>query len=211
MKRFSDQFRTFFDWQNQASDSTYSKRIERLHYRYPTATLRQLTGKARLSRVRIPIHLTDPRGLTPKELAIKNQSLHLLNRIRRGQTLDDLDSYISIKNSLGKYLGDTIKIKDDKIRVKKSDQIPRLMIIDENGSEFPIVVTNSKDASNIGKYFNAKRNFLETGDASELKKFSKIKIKDADGNVHRFETNPNRIYEIEDRKEGDEFFEIYKT
>lgn len=211
MKKFSKSFPTFFDWQNQANNTAYAKRITRVHYKYPNGTLPQLTGKTRLPSSKLPVHLIDPRGLTPRELAIKNQALHVLNRIRRGQTLDELDSYDVIRNNLTKYLGNTIMTKDDSIKVKKHDQIPRLMVIDENGTEFPIVVTNSKDASNIGKYFNAKRYFLETGDASQLKKFSKIKIKDADGNIHRLETRAEKIYDIEDQKEEPEAFEIYQS
>lgn len=211
MKRLSDQFPTFFDWKKQASESAYAKRIERLHYRYPNAKLSQLTGKERLPRSKLSLYLIDPRGLTSRELAIKNQSLHVLNRIRRGQTLDRLDSYDAIKNNLTKYLGDAIKIKDDKVKVTKSDQIPRWMVIDEDGEESSIVVRNSKDATKIAKYFNAKRHFLETGDPSELQKFSKFRIKDADGNIHRLETNSNKIYEIEDRKEEPEAFEIYQS
>lgn len=211
MKRFSDHFPTFFDWKNQAGKSTYVKRIERLHYKYPNATLSQLSGRQRLPQTKLSLHLVDPRGLTPKELEIKNQALHVLSRIRRGQTLDDLDSYDVIKNNLTKYLGNTIKIRGDYIKANKSDQIPRWMVIDEDGVESSIVVRNSKDASTIGKYFNAKRHFLETGDASELKKFSKIKIRDIDGNIHRLETNPNRIYDIEERKEAPEGFEIYQS
>lgn len=211
MKRFSDQFPTFFDWKNQASNTLYAKRIEKLHYRYPSAILPQLIGKAKLPRSKLPLHNVDPRGLTPRELALRNQALHVLNRIRRGQTLDELDSYSIIRNNLSKHLGDTIKIKDDSIKAKKSDRIPRWMLIDGDGKEFPIVVRNSKDASIVGKYFNAKRHFLETGDTSELKKFSKIKIKDVDGNIHRLETRAEKIYDIEDRKEEPEAFEIYKS
>ena len=212
MKKFSKSFPTFFDWKNQASDSLYAKRIERLHYRYPNATLDQLVGRKRLPRTSLPLHLVDPRGLRPKDLSIRNKALRVRTLLKKNQDLDSaLEAEDITKNNLLKYLGDAIKIKDDSIKVKKSDQIPRLMLIDEDGEEFSIVVRNSKDASIIGKYYNAKRHFLDTGDTSELKKFTKIRIKDADGTVHRLETNPDKIYEIEDRKEDPEAFEIYQS
>ena len=90
-------------------------------------------------------------------------------------------------------------------------EISRKPIIKEDGLESPIVVKNSKDASIIGRYHNAVRDFLDTGNSSALKKFKKIRIKDADGNTHKLETNPNKIIEIEDRKEEPEAFEIYKS
>ena len=212
MKRFSKSFPTFFDWENQASDSSYAKRIQRLHYKYSIATLTQLTGREKLPKTRLPLYKIDPRGLKPKELLLRNKALHVRNALKKNQDLNSVlkDEDIS-KNDLIKYLGDTIRIKDDKARVKKYDQIPRLMLIDEDGKEFSIVVRNSNDASIIGKYYNAKRHFLETGDASKLKQFKKIRIKDADSNIHHLETNPNKIYEIEDRKEEPEAFEVYQS
>ena len=212
MKGFSKSFPTFFDWKNHASNTTYAKKIERLHYKYPSATLPQLTGNEKLPKRSIPLYIIDPRGLKPQELLLRKKALHVRSLLKKNYDISSaLESEDISKNNLLKYLGDVIKIKDDSIRVKKSDEIPRLMLIDEEGQEFSIVVRNSKDASIIGRYYNAKRHFLETGDPSRLKEFSKIKIKDADDNIHRLETNPEKIYEIEDRKENPEGFEIYES
>jgi len=212
MKKFSDQFLTFFDWQNQSKITNYAKRISRLHYFYPNATLLQLSGKQRLLKTKLPIHLVDPRGLRPNEKVLRKKSLSILNRIRRGENLRNVinDSQISDKNLL-KHLGNNIKIKNHMIKVTKTDKIPRQMIISEKGKEISIIVKNSKDASKIGQYHNAKRQFLESGNSSSLKKFKKIKIKDVDGKLHQFETNLKKIIEIEDRKEEPEFFDIYTS
>ncbi len=43
------------------------------------------------------------------------------------------------------------------------------------------------------------------------KEFEKIKLKDTDGTIHKLEINPNKIIEIEDRKEEPEFFDIYTS
>jgi len=211
LKRFSNFFPTFFDWEKQASDSNYVKRIKRLHYWYPNATLPQLSQKKFLSTKKLPIHLIDPRGLRAKQRVLRNDALSVLNRIRKGETpsvvIDEID--IS-KNDLLKHLGNNIKIKKQQIKVTKSDRIPREMVISEDGVEDSIIVKNSKDGSIIGRYHNAIRHFLETGDSSKLKEFEKIKLKDTDGTIHKLETNPNKIIEIEDRKEEPEAFEIYK-
>ncbi len=212
MKRFSDLFSTFFDWQNKIRITSYAKKISRLHYFYPDATLSQLSGKQRLLKTKLPIHLVDPRGLRPNEKVLRKTSLSILNRIRRGENPRNVinDLQISKKNLL-KHLGNNIKIKNNIIKVTKSDKIPRQMIISENGKEISITVKNSTDASKIGQYHNAKRQFLESGNLSSLKKFKKIKIKDVDGVLHKFETSPKKIIEIEDRKEEPEFFDIYTS
>jgi len=212
LKLFSNFFPTFFDWEKQASNSNYAKRVKQLHYWYPNATLPQLSGKNLLPSTKLPIHLIDPRGLKTKHRVLRNDALSVLNRIRRGETPSDVLDEIGIsKNNLLKHLGNNIKIKKNQVKVTKSDQIPREMIISENGIEDSIIVKNLRDASIIGRYQNAKRYFLETGDSSKLKKFEKIKLKDTDGTIHKLETNPNKIIEIEDRKEEPEAFEIYKS
>ena len=202
MKRFSDRFPTFFDWEKQAGSSNYAKRIRRSHYFYPNATLSQVSGRESLSTKKLPVDLVDPRGLKAKQRALRNDALSVLNRIRRGETPSDVIDEIGIsKNDLLKHLGNNIKIKKNQIKVSKSDRIPREMIISEDGVEDSIIIKNSKDASIIGKYQNAKRYFFVTGDSSKLKKFENIKLKDIDGIIHKLETNPNKIIEIEDRKE----------
>ncbi|MCH7647721.1 MAG: hypothetical protein IIA83_03850 [Thaumarchaeota archaeon] len=212
MKRFSDRFPTFFDWEKQAGNSGYAKRVKQLHYWYPNATLPQLSGKKSLPSKKLPIHLIDPRGLKAKQRVTRNDALSVLNKIRRGETPFDIIDEIGIsKNNLLKHLGNNIKIKKNQVKATKSDQIPREMIISESGVEDSIIVKNLRDASIIGRYQNAKRHFLETGDSSKLKEFKKIKLKDTDGTIHKLETNPNKIIEIEDRKEEPEAFEIYKS
>lgn len=71
MKRFSDQFPSFFDWKNHSKNTSYAKRISRLHYFYLHTTLKQLTGRQRLPAKKLPIHQVDPRGLLPNERKIR--------------------------------------------------------------------------------------------------------------------------------------------
>lgn len=211
VKKFSDQFPTFFDWKKRARNSSYAQRITKLHYRNPNATLSQLSGKNKLAK-KTPLHLIDPRGLSAKERDQRNNALFVLNKIRRREDpLSVLSSTPITVKTLQKHLGDNITIKGDSIKVTKRDKIPREMIISSNGIEMPIIVTTSKDASKIARYQNAKRHYLQTGDDSELKKFAKIKIKDIEGKTHRLETNPNKIIAIEERREDFEQFEIYKS
>lgn len=210
MRKFSDRFPTFFDWLEQASNSNYSKRITKLHFWYPDATLEQLSGRKKLPTNKLPFHLVDPRGLNAKEKSQRIDAISVLNRIRHGENPNSVivDARIS-KKELQKHLGRSIKFQKNSIDVSKSDKIPRSMIISEDGNEISVIVRGSSQASKIGRYQNAKRNFLQTGDDSKLEEFSKVKLKDADGKIHKFETNPEKIIEIEDKKEEAESFEIY--
>jgi hypothetical protein len=73
-----------------------------------------------------------------------------------------------------------------------------------------IVTTNSDDRSLIASYFNAVRKARNTGNDSELKRFRNKRIVDSDRKAHKFETDLDAIYEIEEQMEEPEFFEIYE-
>ncbi len=83
------------------------------------------------------------------------------------------------------------------------------MKINENGKETSIQINDSRTAALIGWYHNAVKKFLNTGDKKALRKFRRKKIKDIDGNLHSFETNPNSLIEINERIEEPEFCELY--
>jgi len=85
------------------------------------------------------------------------------------------------------------------------------MKINENGKETSIQINDSRTAALIGRYHNAVKKFLNTGDKKILRKFRKKKIKDIDGNLHSFETNHASIIEINERIEEPEFYELYAT
>jgi hypothetical protein len=73
-----------------------------------------------------------------------------------------------------------------------------------------IITTNSEDRSLIGSYFNAIRKAHNSGNDSELNQYRNKRIVDSDGKAHKFETDLDAIYEIEEQMEEPEFFEIYE-
>jgi hypothetical protein len=60
-----------------------------------------------------------------------------------------------------------------------------------------IVVSDPATNSLIGSYLNAVRLFLNTNDASLLKRFQNVSVKDAAGRKYRLETNPNTLYRLD--------------
>ena len=83
------------------------------------------------------------------------------------------------------------------------------MKINENGKEISIQINDSRTAALIGRYHNAVKKFLNTGDKKTLKKFRKKKIRDMDGNLYSLETNPDSLIEINKQIEEPEFYELY--
>jgi hypothetical protein len=109
------------------------------------------------------------------------------------------------------HIKSTIYKRKRRWRAKTFDRIQRQMNIYERGIIKSIIVTNSKDASLIGKYYNDVKKALETDDESVLRKYKKRVIRDAKGKKHKLETRLEKIYEIEEAKEEPEFWEIYEV
>jgi len=85
------------------------------------------------------------------------------------------------------------------------------MKINENGREVSIEINDSRTASLIGRYHNAVKQFLNTGNRKKLRKFKNKKIKDAQGKLHLLETNPKSLIQINERIEEPEFYQVYSV
>ena len=83
------------------------------------------------------------------------------------------------------------------------------MKINEKGKEISIEINDSRTASAIGRYHNAVKQFLNTGKKEQLRKFKNKKIKDSNGKVHSFETNPEALIQINEAIEEPEFYQLY--
>jgi len=94
--------------------------------------------------------------------------------------------------------------------VEPFDNIEVEMHIYERGiGVSSIITTNSRDRSLIGSYFNVVQKAKKTGNDDELKRFQNVQIFDSDGAKHKFETDLETIYEIEESIEEPEYFDIY--
>jgi hypothetical protein len=150
--------------------------------------------------------------LTPKQKSQRTKSLAILTQARRTKKIPSViarNNHISLKTVINHTNG--FKKVNGRWVVKKYDHTSRSMIISENGKMQSIEVSDSRHAKTIGRYHNAVKFYLDTGDKSKLKKFSKRKIKDLDGNLHSFETDPKIVEEINEKIEEIEFFEVYDT
>lgn len=148
--------------------------------------------------------------LTSRLISKYDDSLEALRLIRSGvdakKAVKELG--ISIK-TLKKYVGSTLKIKNGSIVPKATDNLLRKMRIYENGKEIRIQVRGLRNASIIGQYHSAVGRLIDRNEKNALEVFKKVTILDDKGKRHRLETNRKRIFEIFDRKQEPEYFEIY--
>lgn len=158
------------------------------------------------------IHKKHWNELTPKQKSLRVRSLAVLTQARRTKKLASViakENHISLKTVI--YHTNAFKKVNGRWTAKKYDHTSRSMIINENGKMKSIEVSDFRHAKTIGRYHNAVKFYLNTGDDTKLKKFSKRKIKDFDGNLHSFETNPKIVENINEKIEEIEFFEVYDT
>jgi hypothetical protein len=150
--------------------------------------------------------------LTPKQKSQRVKSLSVLTQARRTKKLASTiarEHHISLITVIHHTNG--FKKVNNRWTAKKYDHTPRSMLISENGKLQSVQVSDSRHAKTIGRYHNAVKFYLDTGDYTKLKKFTKRKIKDSDGIIHSFETNPKLVQEINEKIEEIEFFEVYDS
>ncbi len=161
-------------------------------------------------KTKIPLYRKRWSNLSPKQKLLREKSLSVLSDARKSnQSLSKLSKKQDISRKTVLNNTNAFRKRRRHWNVKRFDKIPRVMKINENGKEVSIQINDSRTAALIGRYHNAVKKFLNTGDKKTLKKFRKKKIKDIDGNLHSFETNPASIIEINERIEEPEFYEVY--
>jgi hypothetical protein len=213
---FSIRYKTFDEFlKNFKGSDAYRERIIRLHSKYPNASLSQLRGhplkgERSLSKLKErPIYQRSWSELTRRELILREKSLDVLSKVRRGQSLSSASKELHIRpRTVIKHTNAFKKVKARWV-AKSQDRISRVMSIYENGQQQWIEIRDSRIASRIGKYNSAVNQFLRTGNEDILKQFIKP-FKDSKGNLHYFETDSEKLYEIAESREELEFYEIYK-
>ena len=151
--------------------------------------------------------------LSPRQKLLREKSLTVLSELRntKGKTISQAanDNNITVKNVIKHTNG--FKKVNGKPVVKRWDRIKRVMRINSGGKEKSVEIKDSRTASVVGRYHNAVKQFLNTGDRTKLSKFRNKKVKDSSGKLHRLEINPEEIIRINQRIEEPEFYEVYNT
>jgi len=213
---FSKQYPTYAEWANQVSGTSYTRTIQRLHALHPRSTLSQLRRHPQKREImigelkRTSVSQLGWKTLTSREKTLRERSLKVVSQMRRhGYSLSHASRIERISPGTVRHYTRAVKRVGYRWTPKAYDRIERMISINERGRERYILVKDSRYASTIGKYHSAIRKFLETGDKSVLKPFVNKRIRDANGKIHKLETDPDKIYRIEKGREDTEIFSIY--
>jgi hypothetical protein len=205
---FSARYRTFGDWlAAQHSLTDYVRKIQRLHARYPGAILSQLRrhpaaslsplGKLKPARhPRLPASILSARERDAQRKALRAAALMR----RQGLPFTAAAKRAGISpSSARRLLKPALRRRSGKVTISKRDTIsrPAMRMLDERG-EIWIVPRSSADASKIGRYWATLYKWKQSRprDNAILKPFDQMTVADADGNIHRFVTDPKTLERI---------------
>ena len=87
--------------------------------------------------------------------------------------------------------------------------LPRRMLLYSDGRAVVVTVGTFEEASLIGRYNAAVRNFLRSNNPKYLEPFVGQSVTDITGASHNFDTNKNSLYRLSHAGE-DEFSQIYR-
>ena len=162
---------------------------------------------------KIPLYKRPWSKLTPRQKMLREKSLNVINVLRNSKTKTlaqtARDNVVSVDTVIKHTNG--FKKVNGKLVVKRWDGIKRVMRINTEGKEKSIEIKDSRTASVVGRYHNAVKQFLNTGDKTKLQKFRNKKVKDSKGKLHKLETDPQKIIQINERIEEPEFYEVYNV
>lgn len=208
--RFTREHRTYGEWfKAQQRDTKYAKEIIRKHKMFPDKSLTQLRN---LKVSDYDLSQTVWQSLTSQQKRDRNLSLEILRMMRKGDSFTQALEKRGLRKDFAlKNLGNQLQKSNGKWIASKTDSLEAQMLIYSKDGMKTIVTRSSKDRSRIAKYFNDVQKALKKNDASILEKYKDVKIVDAEGKEHYFETDLDRLYDIEDAIEEPEFLEIYQS
>jgi len=199
---FSKKFRSFAAWDklHKGSTSRYVRAIRRKHSLRPDLPLKALS-QLHLSRAGVAHRAW--KLLSDDDKTLRERALQVLTRMDRGISLTHAMKDIAInRRDVIRQLGEALVKRGARWIVSKNNIIQRELPFYEHGQATRIIVRNQRDARRVSQYMAAtKEVFKRKGDLSRLKQFEGKYIIDADGNKRYFETDPQKLFDIQERIE----------
>lgn len=207
---FSKDYRTYGEWlKAQPRNSRYAREIIRKHERFPDKSLNQLR-KLKVSD--FDLSRAAWQSLTSQQKSDRNLALSVLREVRKGESLTQVLEKRGLRREFVlKTLGNQLQKSNGKWIATKTDSLEVEMLFYSKDGVRTIVTASSKDRSRIAKYFNDVQKALKKNDTAILQKYKDMKIIDAEGKVHHFETDIDKIRDLEAGIEEPEFLEIYQN
>lgn len=213
---FSSKFHTYNDWLSRfhGSDS-YRHRIERLHARYPKASLSQIRGHANkrkpISKLRVRVDKLSWTALKKQEAITRKSALKVLSNMRNnGLSLTTACKEAhTTKETVLKSIKSAFKKERGKWIPKQIDHISRSISIYETCKQVYVTVNDSQIASLLGAYNNAVMQYLTYGNATLIMNdIFKKPFVDENNVTHTLDTDLTCLDQLQANNET-EFYEIY--
>lgn len=215
---FSSKYPTYKEWRMaQTNLSNYVKQIDRLHAKYPNASLNQLRRHPTKNQAPLAALKKQAGGMPSVESLTKHQldryerMIEAVRYMRRdGLSLKETSKLLNLSPAtIKKMAGDALEFDGSRYKAKATDRLERIMMFYDERGPTTIRIKSSKAASLIGQYHAAIKKYTETGDDSNLLKFKGKAILDATGKKYEFNTNKKQLNEF--IRSGDVRFEsIYQ-
>jgi len=207
---FSGEYRTYGEWlKAQSRDTRYAKEIISKHERFPDKSLSQLR---KLKASDYDLSQKAWQSLTSQQKSDRNLSLSVLREVRKGESLTQVLGKRGLRREFVlRNLGNQLQKSNGKWSANKTDSLEVEMLVYSKDGLRTIVTISSKDRSRIAKYFNDVNKALKSNDVASLQKYKDMKIIDAEGKAHQFETDIDKIRDLEAGIEEPEFLEIYRS
>ncbi|MBM3910150.1 MAG: hypothetical protein FJ356_00700 [Thaumarchaeota archaeon] len=150
--------------------------------------------------------------LTATQLSKYDDSLEVLRLVRHGTSFSKATKTVGISSTTAKkFLGSSLRKKENRIVAKQNDSLIRQLRIYENGKEHFIQVRGSKTAKRIAQYHSSIGRVIDGKEPNALKAFEWDFILDTKRKSHHFETDIKKILAILEKREEPEFFTIYRS
>ena len=164
-----------------------------------------------------PRHATPWNQLTPRQKRLRRVSLGILRTARKSdksltrivREYNEISSDRSISTRTVIANTGAFSKRNGRWVAKKHDHIPRMMEIGEKGKAASIEVSSIEEASKIGRYYRAVREYTVDRNPDALRKFEGIAVRDSDGNDHFFETDLEKVEDIDERARANDFPVVY--
>jgi hypothetical protein len=138
------------------------------------------TGKSKLR----PRTLNEYRAKSQRFQDVWNRVTHVITKMRSDKvSLPQASREFGLSPQTVIRLGGSAlrKRANGQYGARSSDRLLRVLVIPTSKGLQEVAVSNSEDASTLGKFWDAVQDYLETGDSKALRKFRGKRIIGADG------------------------------
>jgi hypothetical protein len=128
-----------------------------------------------------------------------NRVAHVIQKMRReGVSVTQAAKDFAIdRKEVMELAGSSLrKRKNGRYVAKSFDRLLRVLVVPSSDGQKEVAVRDSRTASKIAGYSEAVHRFLQTGDDSKLRTYSRLRIKDAAGNPIKLLTDKQELMRL---------------